>query len=276
MQYYPNPPQQTYPGATYAPGYFMPMGGQQQIVPIGYGGYNNGGYYSNNYNYFNPYFIKQQQEEQYQTCKQHEYEQINFMKRMYQNACSYQGREATQQELGYYDSLSVYGNNQYTDPRVAQLTPQEYAEYMNIYNNEQAIKANQARVVQLATSTGVKYVDQYQINAMNYIANTYEKERSEIPNDISLIDYLENHAGKKYADAKTREQKRNNTTGKLYNKTEYGNLLDQNKSSLFGGVFDPNASLDDQEVRLPNLISEQTRQERRKRFMETILSQGGI
>ena len=43
MQYYPNPPQQTYPGATYAPGYFMPMGGQQQIVPIGYGGYNNGG-----------------------------------------------------------------------------------------------------------------------------------------------------------------------------------------------------------------------------------------
>ena len=111
---------------------------------------------------------------------------------------------------------------------------------------------------------------------MNYIANTYEKERSEIPNDISLIDYLENHAGKKYADAKTREQKRNNTTGKLYNKTEYGNLLDQNKSSLFGGVFDPNASLDDQEVRLPNLISEQTRQERRKRFMETILSQGGI
>lgn len=266
MQYYPNP-QNNYPGVyNQTPGYFT----QGNMVPIGYGGYN--GYY-NNYGYYNynPYEIKRQQDAYEQQMKENERQQIDFYKKLYKSRCNYIGREVSQNELAYYDSFAVY-NTDNTDPRIKNLTEAEYAEFSGIESHEKYLKDSQSHVVGLVNN-GQPYVNPYTVYAMNHINQVYEQNKA--PDDIGLVEYMEKYGQQQYAaiiDKKIRQQ---SNTGNLYNRDNYNSLLDKHRSELFGGILDPNASVDDLEVRLPNYISDKTKQERRQRFLETIMSQNG-
>ena len=105
----------------------------------------------------------------------------------------------------------------------------------------------------------------------------YEQQRKEVPEDVTVQEYFEKYAQRDYMKAIEYEQRKVQNTSKLYNKSDYNALIDKHKSTLFGNVLNPNVSIEDQEIKLPTYISDQQRQERRKRFYDTVLSKiGGV
>lgn len=276
MQYYPQQNPYNYNMAGMYNG--IPANPIGNIAPLGYGGYNYygtgntynmGGYYSGLYNNYNPYLIKQQQELYAAQLREQQRQQCDIYSKLYKASCSYLGCEPQQ------DILESFNDSE-----------EDYLQYMNdeeknIYfkkkQQEDYIKYNQQKIFALQNMQPNMYYQQ----ASNAYYNAYQKIYSDykkaVPDDMSLQEYLEGPGRVDYLNYLEREERKKKADlSKLYNKNDYDSLLNMHKHTLFGNsVFNPDASIDDQEVHLPNMVSEVTKQERRRRFMEALLSKGG-
>ena len=284
MYYYPNnqfqynnsPGMYNMPGYSYTqPQYGTPMPG---IAPIGFGGYNmnNGGYYSGQYNNFNPYLIQQQNEIQLKQLQEQENYQINMMKELYKTACNYNGREVTEEGLAYYDQFRYYTQPPVNEVDLSGLTPQEVNNYREISMREAIYDKQQQDVERVGAlmDQGRTINGNPNILAKAYRnAKMFEERQKKVPPDIGLMEYLEKYAVDDYYEAMNNEIRKTQNTSQLYNQNDYRSLLERHKNSLFGPALDPNSNIDDQEIRLPNYVSDAQKQERRKRFFETICAQ---
>jgi len=267
MYYYP---QQQIPmynnnfgGMSYIPP--NPIG---NITPLGYGGYNNG-YYTGNYNIYNPYNLIQQRE--LQLAQQREVQRIqnDVFKKLHMASASFLGYEVTEDDLSKYNIVN--------EDDVSDLSYSEQETYYKLKQKEDYMRYHQQQIISMQGNTvpcmsalGYAYAKAY------YEIN--QKNKKEIPDDVGLAEYLEKYAPKKYLEALEYEQKQAQLDlTRIYNKADYNELLKRHRSTkIFGDVFNPEVSIDDQEIKLPHKISDQLRQERRKKFLDAILKGGGV
>jgi hypothetical protein len=263
MYYYPQP-MNNYGGmSSYIPS--NPIG---NIAPLGYGG-SYGGYYTGNYQRYNPYYLQQQREIQLAQQREAQRTESSIFKKLYKASATCLGMEVTEEDLSRFDPV-------YEEDLTNDLDPDELREYYQLQNQEryldyhkQQIIAMQGNTTQCVSATGAAYANGY--------AKMYEQARKEIPSDVGLAEYLEKYAPKKYMEALEADQKRNQADlSKLYDKGDYNELIKRHKDSMFNSnVFKPEANIDDQEIKLPVMISEKTRQERRQQFL-AMLKGGGV
>lgn len=246
--------------------YQQPQQMQQGVVPIGYGGYNQqqtGGYYSGNY----MNFYQQQQIQAYNEAmhKEQQY-QSDIMKTLFKSACAFSGREATEEELKFYDT-KPQNNPMMDDEDLSGLTFEEQMEYRTRKANDIALekRTNHCMYMQTVDLTAAR---QAYLNNINVQA--FNKERERVPADTDLYTYLKEYAPFEYFEAQQAQNKSMLGANKLYNSKDYNNLLEQHKSTLFGNSLNPFANTDDQEIHLPTYISSEERQARRKAFFDTI------
>lgn len=264
MQYYPQ--SSAYNIGGMSP--YIPPNPIGNITPLGYGG-TYGGYYTGNYNSYNPYYLQQQRELQLAQQREVQRTESSIFKKLYKASSTYLGLEINQEDLDKFDP-------QFDEDITKDFDSEELQEYYRLqrldeykqYNQQQIINM-QGNSVPCINATGIAYLNSY--NQMN------QQAKEEISDDVGLVEYLEKYAPRKYMEAAEADQKRAQADlTKLYNKGDYNELIKKHENSMFGSsVFNPDASIDDQEIRLPNLISEQTRQERRRQFLDTILK-GGV
>ena len=256
-----------------------------KILPVGFGGnpnngvLNSGGYYTGQYNNFNPYTVQQQQEEQLRRIQEQENYQINLMKTLYRSTCAYNGIRPTEEGLAYYDRYRTITQQPQNEVDLSGLTNEQISTYYQISARE-SIETQQQQAVERVGAL----MDQGRaiqgnpaiLQAAYNNAKAFEDRQKKVPPDIGLMEYLENYAVDDYYEAKKLEMKKTHNTSALYNQDDYRSLLERHKSSLFGPALDPNSNIDDQEIRLPSHITEKQKQERRNRFIQTILAQGGV
>lgn len=265
MQYYPQQqPMNNYGGMPMC----IPSNPIGNIAPLGYGGMY-GGYYTGNYNRYDPYYLQQQKELQLAQQREDQRTQSSIFKKLYKTSSNCLGLAITEEDLGRFDPQFdedlTTGMNQEEMETYYYL--QRRDEYMNYH--QQQISAMQGNSIPCMSTQGYAYNQAY--NQM------YDKAKKEIPDDVGLAEYLEKYAPKKIMEAYEQDQKKAQADlTKLYNKTDYNELIKSNRSIFGSTVFNPDASIDDQEIRLPNLISERTRQERRAQFLNAIVGNGGI
>lgn len=241
------------------------------ISPIGFGGYNNG-YYTGNYNQFNPYAIQQQRELQLAQQREVQRNESTIFKKLHKASCSYNEFEIKDEDLRRYDPSFEQQNND-----IEGLNQNELDEYYSLLRQDQYKQNQQQFIIQMQMQPQMPYINPIGVAYANAYYEINQKAKKEIPNDVGLVEYLEKYAPKQYIEALEYESRKSQADlTKLYNKTDYNKLLNMHKTSLFGDVFNPDATIDDQEIRLPNLISQKTRQERRKQFLDTIMNGGGM
>lgn len=237
------------------------------ICPIGYGGYNNG-YYNSNYNRYDPYKIQQQYEIQLAQQRESERHQSSMLKKLQKSSSTYLGLELTEEELRKYDIVNE-------EDITKDFSYEEKQKYYSLLAQEEYRKYQRNIIINMQGNSR-PYINNTNAIIFN---NMYEKAKKEIPDDVGLVEYLEKYAPGKYVEALMADQlAKQRDLRRVYNSADYGKLINIHKStppSMFGNVFNPNASIEDQEIRLPNFISEQTRQERRQRFLDSIMKNGG-
>ena len=287
-------------------GYNNPYNNAGQILPVGYGGYNqynnqynnpynnmnyigsnsqynpyynNGGYYSGYYNNFNPYELQKQRQMQIDVYNRQQQYQVDMLKTLYKSSCSYTGTEVTDEALNFYDRYSP--NYKYNGPDISDLTYEQRIEYNTRRNNDLSIEKSQQecyRMNNILMNQQYNSLDLLKMSIIQYNAQVFQKERERVPADTDLVTYLNKYASKDYYDALQNINKKQQSTSQLYNSGDYNALLNKHKNTLFGNALNPNANLDDQEITLPTSISDEQRQERRRRFFESIMQNqsGGI
>ena len=281
-----NPNQQVQQNMTY-PQQNLMYGGYQQspynysggIAPIGCGGFN-GNYYSTNnyYNNFNPYYIKQQQEAYQAQVRESQRQEADFYKRLYKASCSYLGVEVTPEALEYYDK--TLAPDAYASNNLANLSYEQQTTYEQLKIRDQNMAFHNQNLNQLAV-TPVEQLSQptitnpyYQQYAQGY-QKVHEEYAKDMPDNIGLIEYLRDYAGEHYLEARKELSVQAQNASGLYNKNDFNTIMNAHKSP-FNTLFNPYASIDDQEVRLPGYVSEKSRQERRARFMQSMLGGGAV
>lgn len=254
--------------------YMRTIGGyNSNIVPMGYG--YNGGYYSGYYNQYNPYQIKQQQEMMLAQQREAQRQQSDIFQSLCRCSAYYQYGDVSQETI---DNIDPYKASNYVDPDdISDFSYDEQKEYFRILNLENSLRMTQNMITQMNTMQN-GYIQNYNPQAQAY-CNGYCKmieDYNKKLGNIGLAEYMEKYAGIEYMEALEHQSKNNqNNVRSLYNHNDYNSLLNRHKEGLFGSnVFNPNASIDDQEIKLPQLVSEKTKQERRRLFMEAVLSNG--
>lgn len=280
MQYYPQPQQNynaynnlagmSYNGIPAGCSPYMQTIGQTNIVPFGYNGYNTGGgYYTGYYNNYNPYVIKQQQEMTMAQYREQQREQSSIMKKLYKCSCNYFGQEEDQSIVNKLSHI----NGIIEPDDISDFTFDEQQEYYRILRKEQELKQNQEIINNMQNNPDSVLPYNPLVNAY---CTTYAKMSNDYQDklkDMGFVEYFNTYAGQEYMEALINKSKRgNNNLRTLYNPDDYNSLLKRHKEGLFGNALNPDASIDDMEVRLPSVISEQTKQERRMRFMNAVLS----
>ena len=233
------------------------------ITPIGYGGYN-GGYYSGQYNY-NPYAIKQMQEMQLAQSREVARQQTGILQKIYKSVCSYNGTEPDTEVLNSYDP-----NINKSQELVASLDMNQQQELYRIQAIENKLNYHAQVINNFRTADQPVYGNSMMAAAADNISNKMSEYQQNLEG-VGMVEYWAKYAAKDYMSA-LESKSRNNTNNiqALYNPTDYNSLIAQHKG--FSNAFDPNASIDDQEIRLPGVVSDQHRLERRRAFMESILS----
>lgn len=272
MIYNPNP---QYPNNAYNP--YSNLAGVQYGAPATYtsiGGYPqqmygyNGGYYSGLYGY-NPYAERQRQEQMIVQQREAQRSQSKIFKTLYGCACSYQGAEVNDDIYNSLDPKDVVVDD------LSDLTVEEQHEYYKALNLQQYQMQEQAIIDHMQYSNTVVQGNPYMEQLYNQTAKMIDEGQKKY-GDIGMVEYFNKYAGKEYMEViEERNKKKNNNVRSLYNPNDYNALLNAHKEGLFGNTFNPNANIDDQEVRLPSHISAKARQERRKRFLDSILANTG-
>lgn len=261
MYYHPQSTQNNIGGI-----YNIPPSPIGNTSPIGYGGYTNGYYSNSNYNRHNPYFIQQQREIQMAQQRESQRAQSSILKKLHKASATYRGEEVTEEELSMYDPPSP------VEDMVRDFTYDEKMEYYKLLEIEQNKKLQQDRVLELEGTT-VPFVN----TRNNAYLMMCQQAKEEIPNDVGLVEYLDKYAPLKYIEAmKNDEREKQKDLTSVYNKADYGKLLGIHKASpMFGNALNPDASIDDQTIRLPTYISDKAKQERRAKFLESIMKMKG-
>lgn len=277
-----NPTQQS----TASPSQNLMYGGYQQTpymnngmtMPIGYNG-NNGSYYGTNYyNNFNPYYIKQQQEAYQAQLKESQRNEADFYKTLYKTSCSYLGKEVTQEALDYYDK--TLAPDVYVSNNIANLNYEQQITYERLKQRDEAMNLHRQSIANIA-ATPLEELQAQKVTNPYYqkYCDGYDKVRNDyydgMPDNVNLATYLKDFANKHYLEARKEATAKNNGVDNLYNKSDFNTIMNAHKSS-FSTLFNPYASIDDQEVRLPGYVSEKSRQERRARFINAALGRGTL
>lgn len=237
MQYFPQP---------------MMMGGGQYSpspTPLGYGGYFGGYYNGNMYNTFNPYEVQRRNEEMQKQQQQMLKMQQDILYKTYSAA-------SKGQELDPNVVSRIYGTvpQQFSDPI-------QNMEYNSLVQKEQALQQNNAYIDQMTRNMmpTIPFVEQ---NLGNLQKMQQGRENLE---GMDMYTYFATVAQDDLREATNRETMRQqaNLTN-LYSTNSYQTFL--NKFRM-GMPYDPNASTDDMTIRLPSIVSEQERMERRRQFM---------
>lgn len=218
------------------------------IVSIGGIGYNNnaGGYYNGMYNnYYNPYLHQQRMEMEKAKLREEAQGQAGIWKMLSKGCNQALGNnvENMDEHLKKYDP--VYEDN----PQYQQ--EQEYYHLLTLNHN------------------GIELRERIRSNfeAQNVI---FSREKETRPDNMSLVEFCST-AGELYAEAMTNEARdKQRNVSKLYNQDQFRQLIDIHNARVNGFK---NTSIDDMEVTLPAHLSSTTFQQRRKAFLETILSQ---
>jgi hypothetical protein len=258
MNYYPNP---NYMGGAVptAPSY---------SYPLGYGGYN-GSYFSNNagynyYNNFNPYAVQQQMEQERARQQQQLRYQQNLFAKLYRTSCD--GIEVPAHER-VIDS--IYGNQTAQQiERIPELTPMEQFEYEAIVQRERREREINSMIQNQMYYAGPTHQQLvfYQ-NQENW--NKYaQKQMQDIPNDVGIKEFFNDGYGcNLYIEAIENERKaENQRLQQLYNQSQYNQFMQQFNMNGF-----VNNNIADMSVRMPSVINETERNNRRIEFVNKIL-----
>lgn len=228
-----------------------PMG---NMMNIGYG-YNQGymgGYYSPNSNtgggYYNPYLMHQQQKKYEEELKEDQKRSANIWKKISRNVNSVVGSiNDIDEHVKKYDP--VESNSYYQDV-------QEYNKLLNLNSIGPQPEFNTSRI--------------------QIINSNIEKRKEEFPDDMSLTEYFEK-AGSLVLEARLAQSKKNQKNiSKLYDGDQYSQLVKMHSgnNNYFNTVFSnrhnsKDISIDDMEVKLPDNISNEY-YERKRKFLESI------
>ena len=225
---------------------YMPANPIGNVMSMGIGYNNMGGYYGGSYNYVSPYMIQQQQQAYMAKVREQQRLVADSMKAVARIAAVARG------EVIDEDYLSQRYDPSYDQP----LTQQEQT---------------QDRLMKLHLSSMVYDPDTMRINYMNRLYDNYKQK---VPDNISLADFFDT-ANSELAAIERNELKMQQRRGikDLYNSDEYKQLISMHSksSSYFNNIYNNNAnctSIDDMEVNIPVTVSPY--HEKRRRFMEMI------
>lgn len=259
----------------------QPMNPVQGMTPIGFGGVQVGGYFTNNYymNGYNPTLIQQQAELMQAQYREEQRNQCDIMQRVMKGACAYSGDTVTNDQLNEFtNNLFGYSNGIYNNEEdVSDLTYEQQEEYYKIKQREQVKQYHAPALSYMIQNPAINYNQSAALYAQAYnkIFNEYQ---SQFPEGMGFIEYMSEFAGKDWESAKINEQKRNNANlGGMYNKAAFGDLMNMHKNRLFGNSLNPNSCVDVKEVTLPTSVSSLERQKRRSEFLNAcMLASGGV
>lgn len=243
-------------GGIYPTNGYIPPNPIGNIMNIGNMGYNNmGGYYSNNYNYYNPYLAAKQQEIEEARMREMQRQQCDVTKLIFSKASAASGIEVTEDQLQRFDVQYVQQTNNEQN---------EYNRLLNIH-----MQGNQNN-----TTITDKYVQSHN--------NLYEQSRKDISDDMTLFEFFE-YADENQLVNKAIQQnnsKQVNDLSKLYDTNGYNKLIKMHSgsssyfNSMFNKDYNPNTSIDDMTIALPNHLANE-HNERRKAFINSIIN-GGV
>jgi hypothetical protein len=246
--------------------YNIPPNPIGNIAPIGYGGYNNG-YYTGQYSYYNPYYIQQQRAIQLAQQREAQRVESGIFKKLQTASASFLGYELTEEDLKRYDVV-------YDEDIVSDFGIGDQEEYYRLKQIDDYKRSMQQKIIQMQGDL-VPCISSQAVAYCNAYNQMHEKAKKEIPDNVGLLEYLEKYAPKKYMEALEHDQRKVQADlTKTYNKVDYKELIDRSRG-IYKSVFNPDANIDDQEIKLPNFISEKTMQERRKRFLAQLKICGG-
>lgn len=251
---------------------YMPPTPISNVIGVGTNGYNNmnngmmnmGGYYNNNYNYYNPYLIQQQQQLQQSQMREQMRQQTDILKTISKSVNKALGADIDMEKhLEQYNPENYYqgikSNNQ-------------YGYYQQ--DNEQLVH-DRLMSIHCNGHTG-NPVNQRLIQANNIL---YEQEKQTRPDEYGIIEFNKS-AGELYNEIVQQEQRMvQRDLTKLYNPNQYNQLVKMNGSgnSYFNSMFQGTAmmqndmNIDDMEVKLPNHLVN-TYDERKQAFLNAIFN----
>ena len=244
----------------------LPFSTTPNIGNIGGLGYNNqyynqalnGGYYSGNYNYYNPQQIMRQMEEERKAQEAMVRNNIEVQKIKARIHNMYLGIETNEEFLETY-----YNPNTYSE---IQKDIDDYEEMVRIsamsYDPSSQVRMNQT--------------------AINNYARISAEIRANHPVDQSFVDYM-NTAGDLYREAvinqNARELRKN--IGNMYDKDAYSQLTNMHRQSSFASLRQA-VTVDDLSIGLPDhLRRSQSYQDKKNQFLSFITqndvrNQGGV
>lgn len=246
---------------------YIPSNPIGNVVGIGTNGYNNmnlgnmGGYYNNQYNYYNPYLVQQQQQLYEAQLKEQLRQQSDVLKTISRSVNKALGADIDMEKHLEQYNPENYFKDQFNTPA------------NDYYNSEQAVH-DKLMNIHFNGITGNPYNIRL-IQANNIL---YDQEKQKRPDEYGIIEYNKS-AGELYNEIVEQEQRnmQRNLT-RLYNPTQYNQLVKMNSgaNSYFNSVFQGTAmqkemNIDDMEVTLPSHLVK-SYDDRKRAFLDAILN----
>lgn len=234
-----------------------PIGGN--TMPVGMAGYNTppinnnmGGYYTNNYGYYNPYLEEERKKQEEIKRKEEIRQQCDVMKMISISASKCSGSSYDEQRLE-----EIYA------PKFEEDIPKELKEQLYLLEN---------------------YYNPSEYNPVDaiYLAQSrvYEYRQSLVPKDCDLYEFMDKSINLVDDILKREEREKNaENLAKLYNKQGYRDLVGTTNgdyenyySSMYDNNDPMNTSIDDVETKLPPYRESENERARRD-FMQKVFSQ---
>lgn len=236
-------------GVQYTPPYSSFPNGN--MIGFGTQGYNNmGGYYSQNYNIYNPYLMEERRKAEEAQRKEQARQRSDMMKTLSRKVNKALGDEISESAL-----KDLY------DPEELK-TSEEDREIRDMH-----------RIMQISLMQ--EQMGPQPDPLVTAMAMHQEKQQQKLNPDMTLSEFLSEAGGwmmdaiKEEALAKRRE------VNNLYNSNDYRRLIDSRSNGMhFGGTLNPNASIDDMEISLPQHLKNEY-QLRKEKFIASIINRGG-
>jgi len=229
-----------------------PAGYNHLGEPISSAGYNNmGGYYTNNYNYYNPYLEEEKKKQEQIHMKEQMRQQGDVMKAISMSASKCSNETVNESLMG-----ELY------DPVFEEDVSKEVKNQMMLLNTFYNIPENQ-------TSSAIFEAQ----------SKVYDYRQTLVPKDCTFNEFMDKSANL-VDDIIRDEEKQRNTENlaRLYNKDSYKSLVGVHKgdsSDYFNSMYDNNGpmnvSIDDLESNLPHYEEKSENVAARKDFMNRIL-----
>lgn len=251
MYYYgPGPtPYGVGPNNFTSPGYNQPQYG-------GLPGYNTG-YYTNNYNMQNPYYLQQLQRQEYERQMREQVNQDNIGDRLARCTSQYSGVESSYQRV----------TQEYTNEQIMAI--QKY--------NGETMKSKQIGDLYRKDKGKDyrKYINPQKMAVLQQIEEQQKQDSKAISKDVDLYEFMENGYKINIAIDERERARREANLRQMYNQNSYQQLLNMhNNIAGYRSNYDniQPISIDDMEVSLPShLIANEEYNRRRQQFLSDIM-----